>query len=155
MPPEVRKLQHAIEFIPGITDAVVGKVDLSDIQESDLGLLPYGGLPLGALRRTNGGLAGEVVVVVNFGITRDPKGLKALEFISWWVRDAARGSKPIQVRSLALPQIGTQFGNSLRFTIDYFHTDPEGDMDKLLSKVGKLTDQLDMAKRLYPHAVAP
>jgi hypothetical protein len=155
MPPEVQKLQRAIESIPGITDAVVGKVDLSDIPESEFGLLPYGDLPLGALRRTKGGLANEVVISVNFGITRDQKGLKALEFISWWVRDAARGSEPIQVRSLALPPIGTQFGESLRFTIDYFYADPEEDMGKLLSKVGTLADQLNSSKSLYPHAVAP
>ena len=155
MPPEVQKLQHAIESIPGITDAVVGKADLSDIPQSDFGLLPYGDLPLGALRRTNGGLASEVVISVNFGITRDEKGLKALEFISWWVRDAARGSEPIQVRSLALPPIGTQFGESLRFTIDYFYSDSEEDIGKLLSRIGKLAGQLEDSKNLYPHAVAP
>jgi TonB family protein len=155
MPPEVQKLQNAIESIPGITDATIGKVDLSEVLESDFGLLPYGDLPLGALRRTKGGLAGEVVVSVNFGITRDPKGLKALEFISWWVRDAARGSEPIQIRSLALPPIGDQFGTTLRFTIDYFHVDPKEDIGKLLSTVGKLADGLNSSKSLYHRAVAP
>ncbi|MDI9237681.1 hypothetical protein QLQ15_02005 [Lysobacter sp. LF1] len=155
MPPEVEKLQQAIESIPGITDATVGKVDLSDIPESDFGLVPYGDLPLGALRRTKGGLANEVVISINFGITPSPKGLEALEFISWWVRDAARAREPMQVRSLALPPVGNQFGKTLRFTIDYFYVDPEEDIGKLLSKVGKLADNLNDAKRLYPQAVAP
>lgn len=52
MPPEVQELQDAITSIPGITDAAVDKVDLSDVTESDFSLLPYADLPLGALKRT-------------------------------------------------------------------------------------------------------
>lgn len=137
MPPEVQKLHSAIDSIPGVTDVLVGKADLSDLQASDLSLVPYGDLPLGSLRRTKGGLASEVLVSVSFGITRDEQGLRALEFISWWVRDAARGTEPIQIRSLALPPIGEQFGTSLRFTI------------------AKLADGLNRSKSLYPEAVAP
>lgn len=111
-------------------------MDLSDVTESDLGLLPYADLPLGALKRTKGGLDNELAISVNFGITRDPKGLKALEFISWWVRDSARAGEPMQIRCVALPPIGDQFGTSLRFCIDYFYADPEQDIGKLLSKVG-------------------
>lgn len=155
MPPEVKKLQDAIESIPGITDARIGKADLSDIPESDFSLPPYGDLPLGSLRRTKGGLASELVVSANFGITRDSKGLNALEFISWWVRDAARGGEPMQIRSLALPPIGDQFGTTLRFTIDYFHADPEEEVGKLLSRIGKLADDLNSSKHSYPDAVAP
>ncbi|WP_257999507.1 hypothetical protein [Xanthomonas arboricola] len=154
MPPEVQDLQDTIASIPGITDAAVGKVDLSDVTESDFSLLPYADLPLGALKRTKGGLANELVISVNFGITRDPKGLKALEFISWWVRDSARAGEPMQIRSVALPPIGDQFGTSLRFCIDYFYADPEQDIGKLLSKVGKLAVELNSAKGLYPQVVA-
>ncbi|WP_253254267.1 hypothetical protein, partial [Xanthomonas arboricola] len=154
MPPEVQKLQDAIASIPGITDAAVDKVDLSDVTESDFGLLPYADLPLGALKRTRGGLDNELVISVNFGITRDPKGLKALEFISWWVRDSARAGEPMQIRSVALPPIGEQFGTSLRFCIDYFYADPEQDIGKLLSKVGKLAVELNSAKDSYPQVVA-
>lgn len=154
MPPEVQKLQNAIESIPGITDAAVDKVDLSDITESDFGLLPYADLPLGALKRTNGGLANEIAISVNFAITRDPTGLKALELISWWVRDSARAGEPMQIRSVALPPIGDQFGTSLRFCIDYFYADPEQDIGRLLTKVGTLADALNSAKSLYPQVVA-
>jgi hypothetical protein len=154
MPPEVQKLQQAVESIPGITDAAVGKAHLADIPEADFGLLPYGDLPLGVLRRTKGGLDHEVVIAINFGISADVKGLKALEFISWWVRDAARGAEPIQVRSLALPPVGDQSG-TLRFNIDYFHVDPDEDLDRLLARLAELAEDLESAKRLYPHAVAP
>ncbi len=142
MPPEVQKLQDAIESIPGVTDAVVEKVDLSDIPESLFSLPPYGDLPLGALRRTQGGTPDEVLIAVNFGISRDAKGLDALEFIAWWVRDSARGGNPIQIRALALPPIGDQFGTTLRFVIDYFYVDPEQDIGKLLATVGELADGL-------------
>ncbi|WP_238601126.1 hypothetical protein [Xanthomonas arboricola] len=154
MPPEVQELQDAIASIPGITDAAVDKVDLSDVTESDFSLLPYADLPLGALKRTKGGLDNELVISVNFGIARDPKGLKALEFLSWWVRDSARAGEPMQIRSVALPPIGDQFGTSLRFCIDYFYADPEQDIGKLLSKVGKLAVELNSAKGLYPQVVA-
>jgi hypothetical protein len=154
MPPEVQELQDAIASIPGITDAAVGKVDLSDVTESDFGLLPYADLPLGALKRTKGGLANELAISVNFGITRDPKGLKGLEFLSWWVRDSARAGEPMQIRCVALPTIGEKFGTSLRFCIDYFYADPEQDIGNLLSKIGKLAVELNSAKGLYPQVVA-
>ncbi|WP_342316319.1 hypothetical protein [Lysobacter sp. FW306-1B-D06B] len=71
------------------------------------------------------------------------------------MRDAARAGEPMQVRSLALPPLGNQFGKTLRFTIDYFYVDSEEDIGKLLSKVGGLADSLNDAKGLYPQAVGP
>lgn len=153
MPPEVLKLQHTIESIPGITDAVVEKVDLSAIPESDFSLPPYGDLPLGALRRTRGGVANEVLISVNFGISRDSKGLDALEFVAWWVRDSARGGSPIQIRALALPPIGSQFGTTLRFAIDYFYVDPDEDIGKLIAKVGELADGLGGSIEMNSHVI--
>jgi hypothetical protein len=154
LPPEVRELQKAFESMSGITDAAVDKTDVSGIPASDLGLLPYGDLPIGALRRTKGGMEHEVVVSVDFGITRDARGLKALEFVSWWVRDQARGGEPIQVRSLALPPIGKQFGTTLRFTVDYFHSDPDEDAGKLLAKIAELARGLETAKDIYEGVLA-
>ena len=155
MPPEVLKLQNAVESIPGVVDVSVDKFDLSDIPEADFSLLPYGDLPLGALKRTHGGLPHELAICVTFKITSDTKGLRALEFISWWVRDSARGGKPVQIRSLALPPIDAQLGKTLRFSIDYFYSDAKQDMAKLLSEIGKLSQGLEESKRLYPKAVAP
>ncbi len=153
MPPEVQKLQHAIESIPGVTDAVVEKVDLGEIAESDFSLPPYGDLPLGALRRTHGAVANEVLIAVNFGIARDAKGLDALEFIAWWVRDSARGGSPIQLRALALPPIGDQFGTTLRFAIDYFYVDPDEDIGKLLATVGELADGLSRSVHMNSQVI--
>jgi hypothetical protein len=121
---------------------VVEKIDLAEIPESDFSLPPYGDLPLGALRRTRGAVPNEVLISVNFGISCDATGLDALEFIAWWVRDSARGGSPIQIRALALPPIGDQFGTTLRFAIDYFYVDPDEDIGKLIAKVGELADGL-------------
>ena len=74
---------------------------------------------------------------------------KALEFLSWWVRDHARGGDSIQLRALALPPIPEQFGKTLTFTIDYFYADPEQDIDKLLNSIQKLADSLNDAKIQY------
>lgn len=150
MPPEIEKLQKTIEAITGVTDAVVDKEYVSELSEDHFSLLPYGDLPLGALRRTHGGLADEVIITVNFGISRDLAGLQALELISWCVRDAARGGEPIQVRSLALPPIGEQFGTTLRFVIEYFYVDPEQDIAKLITKVGELADQFGIIQNMMP-----
>jgi hypothetical protein len=155
MPPEVVRLQRAVELIPGTTEVSVDKFDLSGIPEADFILQPYGDLPLGALRRTHGGLAHELAICVTFRITPDVKGLRALEFVSWWVRDSARGGRPIQIRSLALPPIDAQIGKTLKFSIDFFYSDPKQDMAKLLSEVGELARGLEEAKRLYPKAIAP
>jgi len=155
MPPEAVRLQRAVELIPGTTEVSVDKFDLSGIPEADFILQPYGDLPLGALRRTHGGLAHELAICVTFRITPDVKGLRALEFVSWWVRDSARGGRPIQIRSLALPPIDAQIGKTLKFSIDFFYSDPKQDMAKLLSEVGELARGLEEAKRLYPKAIAP
>ncbi|HXU94251.1 MAG TPA: hypothetical protein VFP33_11420 [Gallionella sp.] len=154
MPSEIKKIQEAVASIPGITDARVGKTDVSEIREGDFSLLPYGDLPLGALKRTKGGLDNELVVAINFGITPDTQGLRALEFISWWVRDEARSGTPIQVRSLALPPIATQFGETLRFSIDYFYSDPKREISVLLMRLGGLADSLNSSKDIYPNAVS-
>lgn len=154
MPPEVKKIQDSVASIPGITDAVVGKTDVSEFKEGDFSLLPYGDLPLGALKRTKGGLDSELVITVNFGITPDTRGLRALEFISWWVRDEARSGTAIQVRSLALPPIDTQFGETLRFSIDYFYSDPKKEISGLLTRLSELADSLNSSKDLYPNAVS-
>ncbi|CAE6689523.1 hypothetical protein CFBP6600_01410 [Xanthomonas arboricola pv. corylina] len=60
----------------------------------------------------------------------------------------------MQIRCVALPPIGEQFGTSLRFCIDYFYADPKQDIGNLLSKVGKLAVELNSAKGLYPQVVA-
>ena len=148
MPPEVEELEREISSIPGIASVSVSKVALDKISVSDFRFPPYGSYPLGALKRTNGGLPHEVLVSVDFTISKDTTGLNALEFLSAWVRDSARGKDPIQLRSLALPQIEGQIGETLSFTIDYFHVDTEENPKSVLTAVGKLAKSLALDKSL-------
>ena len=153
MPPEVQKLLKAIESIDGVTDASVAKIDLASIPADDLDLLPYGDLPIGSLRRTAGGLPHELLITVNFGVTPDIQGHKAVEFISWWVRDASRGGEPMQLRSVALPPILGQFGHTLRFIVEYFHKDPAEDVGSLLAKIEELAEDLLSSQSFYQDAL--
>ena len=148
MPPEVDALQREISTIPGISSATVSKTSLEDISTSNFSLPPYGSYPLGALSRTGGGLPHEVLISIDFTISNDINGLKALELLSAWVRDSARGRVPIQLRSLALPQIDGQAGKTLYFTIDYFHTDKDEDPKGILKVVGELAKSLALEKSL-------
>lgn len=152
LPPDVQRLQDAVASIPGVRSASVGKTDVADVPASDFSLPPYGDLPLGALRRTDGGKPDELVIGITFEITRDEQGWRALEFLAWWVRDAARGGETIQLRALALPPLGAQAGKTLTFSIDYFHVDPGQDMSRLFATIGELARSLDEAKAMYPDA---
>lgn len=149
IPQPVQELSTAIKSIPGIKLAAVNRHMLFEITSDDFTLPMFGDYPLGALKRTDGGLPDEILISIDFMITRDETGLNALEFLSWWVRDHARGGDSIQLRALALPPIPEQFGKTLTFTIDYFYADPEQDIDKLLNSIQKLADSLNDAKIQY------
>jgi hypothetical protein len=149
IPPEVIKYQSAIESIPGTLKVAIEKYDLAQVVTEDMSLLRYGDLPLGSLRRTDGGRANELLISARFDISRDEEGLRALEFLSWWVRDAARGSESIQIRSVALPPVAGQFGRTLSFRIDFFYSDPKQDMTAMLRTVGELGDSLKGARETY------
>lgn len=155
MPPEVQRYQSAIESIPGTLNVAIEKYDLEQVTNEDMGLLPYGDLPLGSLRRTNGGKESELLISASFDISRNEKGLRALEFLSWWVRDAARGSKSIQIRSVALPPLARQFGRTLSFRIDFFYSDPKQDMATMLRAIGELADSLKGSREMYASVFTP
>lgn len=163
---QVIRLNAALESIPGLREVSVQKMDVGDLTADDFSLLPYADLPLGAMKRTAGGRADELVICMDFALEEGVRGLLGLEFVSWWVRDAARAGAAMQVRSLALPPIGEQFGSTLRFRIDWFYTDPDNDMQRLLAAVDALASDLestiaqqDIVKRIEgrngPAAVVP
>lgn len=151
MPPETEALEHEISTIPGITSTSISKAKLEGILIKNFSFPAYGSYPLGALKRTNGGLPHEILISVDFTISKDAKGLNALEFLSAWVRDSARGREPIQIRSLALPQIEGQIGETLFFTIDYFYIDSKEDPKGVLTAIGKLAKSLALEKSLLQH----
>jgi hypothetical protein len=153
LPEQVASLQRAVRRIPGIASVEVSKTDISSISVSNFSQLPFGDLPLAALRRTNGASKSEVLISINFTIKRNVEGLKGLEFISWWVRDAARGGSATQIRSLAYPPIDGQFGETLRFTIDYFYEDTEESIENLLKYIGDIADDLNMTLDTFGHVL--
>lgn len=106
-------------------------------------MLPYGNLPIGALRRTNGGYENELLISINFTINRDENGLRALEFLAWWVRDLASGAMRLRVP----PPIKERFGRTL--SIDYFYADDRCDMGALLAVIDELASPLAAARRIY------
>jgi hypothetical protein len=155
-PLEVARLSNAVEGIPGISEASVGKTNLSDIAVSDLSLGGfYADLPIAVLRRSDGALPTELLLSIDFSISKDVQGLKALEFLAWWVRDQSRGGENMQLRSIALPPIagGTvQLGETLRFTIDWFYNDPTENAAKVLQAIDNAAHDLETVIRLYQEA---
>ncbi|NLR99450.1 hypothetical protein HGP17_21735 [Rhizobium sp. P38BS-XIX] len=152
-PKEVARLTEAVKAIPGVTDAELGKVYLPHVAVSDLSLPgAYADLPAAALRRTNGALPEELLLSIGFSIERDEKGLKALEFLAWWTRDRARGGENMQLRALALPPMAAntkQLGQTLRFTIDWFYSNPSQDMGVVLKALDEAGASLEQATKIY------
>ena len=170
-PKEVARLTEAVKAIPGITDVELGKVYLPDVAISDLSLPgAYADLPAAALRRTKGALAtirpakplslrrtkgalpDELLLSIGFSIERDEKGLKALEFLAWWTRDQARGGENMQLRALALPPMAgntKQLGQTLRFTIDWFYSNPSQDIGVVMKALDETAASLELATHLY------
>jgi hypothetical protein len=153
LPKEVARLTQAVKSVPGITEANLNKIDLAEIDVSDLSLPgAYGDLPAAALRRTKGGLPDELLLSIGFSISRDESGLKALEFLAWWTRDRARGGDNMQLRALALPPMAagaTQLGQTLHFTIDWFYSNPSRDMSAVLKSVDETGASLEQATSIY------
>lgn len=152
-PKEVARLTEAVKAIPGITDVELGKVYLPDVAISDLSLPgAYADLPAAALRRTKGALPDELLLSIGFSIERDEKGLKALEFLAWWTRDQARGGENMQLRALALPPMAgntKQLGQTLRFTIDWFYSNPSQDIGVVMKALDETAASLELATHLY------
>jgi hypothetical protein len=147
LPPEVARLTLAVYAIPGVSSVDVAKAYLPDIALSNLSLLGFfADLPAAAIRRTEGALPGELLISINFTISRDEKGLRALEFLAWWARDHARSGENIQLRAIALPPIaGTnvQLGETLKFTIDWFYINKSESVAEVMAEIERLAISLE------------
>jgi hypothetical protein len=152
-PPEVAWLVSVVSSIPGVRECQLERIFLPEINVSDLALPgPIADLPIAAIRRTDGGLPEELLVSIDFRIERNEVGLKALEFLSWWVRDQSRAGANVQIRSIGLPPVvgnQKQLGTTLRFTIDWFYADPSQDIEKLLGAIGKMAKDLEQNLDFY------
>ncbi|MEL7258044.1 MAG: hypothetical protein AAFN80_09405, partial [Pseudomonadota bacterium] len=104
LPEEVARLKQAVMAVPGIKTVGIGKLYLPDIAVSDLSLPGhFADLPIAALRRSNGALQDELLISIGFSIVPDESGMKAAEFLAWWVRDLSRSGDNMQLRAMALP----------------------------------------------------
>ena len=104
LPPQVQKLVDAITQLPGVAGCFCGPKPLEGFDPSHLSLPgEFADMPQVVIRRTSGGLKGEVMIQTEVILDRSPEAWLTLEFLSWWVRDWARGGEQIQMRSTALP----------------------------------------------------
>ena len=156
LPEEVARLKQAVLAVPGVNTVGIGRQYLPDIAVSDLSLPGhYADLPIAALRRSNGALQDELLISIGFSITPDESGVKAVEFLAWWVRDLSRSGENMQLRAMALPPMvgeDVQLGETLRFTIDWFYIDPDEDVSRLLGAVDDMAASLDASLALYRKA---
>jgi len=151
-PIDIKNFQDAIYSIVGITSIESGICDLSDVDSELLLTIDYAHLPIATLLRTNGGLKDELLAQFRFTIEQSEQGLQALEFISWFVRDCARGQTKIQLTPFALPPatpLGSQLGKTMRFHIDLFADNIVDSLEPVLDEVKQLTKTLTMAINLY------
>lgn len=156
MPPEVARLVSAVSSVKGTTQVEIEKTYLPDVKVSDFSLPGASAdLPIAALRRSKGALLDEQLLSIHFRIERNETGLKALEFLSWWVRDQSRGGETMQIRSMGLPpMIGDQkqLGSTLRFTIDWFYAGKSRNMQEVLAAMDAKAKELELAVKLYAAA---
>ena len=151
------RLIAALTAIPGVTQAQLDNTYLPDVALADLSLPngPHADLPIAALRRSGGALGNELLLSLEFRIQRNEGGLRAAEFLSWWVREQSRLGENMQLRTLGQPPMVAgeqQLGRTLRFTIDWFYTDTSEDMANVLSAIGGKALALELATEMYKDA---
>jgi len=136
LPPQVQKLVSSIDALPGVAGCFCGPKPLMQIEVDHLSLPgEFGDLPQVAIRRTNGGREGEVMIQTEVIFQRSAEAWISLEFLAWWVRDWARSGHQIQMRPTALPPKGyeIQLGRTLKFFIEYFVIEPADSYDTTLA----------------------
>jgi hypothetical protein len=151
-PIEISNFHALLLTLPGVADVSSGIESLAGLTADDLGLIDFAHLPHAALRRTNGGLPGEVFVQVEFFLEPSPGAWRTLEFIAWFVRDQARGGELVQLRPFGLPPTAAgkiQLGNTLRFHLDLFFPNSTGQPEPILAKVGQIGQSLKAAIEIY------
>jgi hypothetical protein len=151
-PIEISNFHDLLLTLPGVTAVASGIEGLTGLTADDLRLVDFAHLPHAALRRTNGGLEGEVFVQVEFYLEQTPGAWRTLEFIAWFVRDQARGGEFIQLRPFGLPPTAPgkiQLGNTLTFHLDLFFPNSTGEAEPILAKVRQIGHSLKSAIEIY------
>jgi hypothetical protein len=151
-PKEIESFHKTILKLKGISNIESGIDNLEQIDLQILRQPEFSHLPHASLLRTNGGFKNEVLIQFEFLIDNSIESLHSLEFLSWFVRDSARGGNKIQLRPFALPPetpYGRQFGTSLRFHIDLFIDSIEDSLEPALRVVQELNESIDLFIKFY------
>jgi hypothetical protein len=149
-PAQVETLHSALRRLVAVVAVRTGLKPLAKYEPSTYSFPgEFGDLPHALLRRTEGGLPGEMWAHTEFELTRDEGGWLTLEFLAWWVRDLSRSGYQIQIRPMALPPRAyeVQLGRTLKFIIDHFITCPDGKLspalEEMQSRGESLSDNID------------
>ena len=156
-PPQIKRLHIALGSLPGVSDVSSGVESLQGVTADDLRLPNCAAWPIGALRRTLGGLEDEALIQFEFRLAADAKSWRTIEFLAWFVRDQSRGGIAIQIRPFALPpeaQGQIQLGHTLRWHIDLFCPAVGNDLSPQLAQVEAIAKTLETAIQVYGGALA-
>ena len=151
-PPQIAKLVHVLEGLPGVVEVDCGAIPLEELDPDHLSLVPFGDLPHASLLRTSGGLPGEALGQFFIRFDRSDSAWTSIEFLSWQVRDCSRSGKRYQMRSLGLPPVignELQLGQSLRFVIELFKDGLDIDPESLLSAVDEFAEDIRSSLEIY------
>ena len=156
-PLQVSAFQNAIASFPDVYRVSSGIDCLEDITSDALSSREFGHLPHAAIRWADGSRADQAIVQFEFRLRPTLAGWRSLEFISWWVRDQARGDINIQLRPFALPPIvgqTVQLGHTLRFHIELFCTVDGDNLSPALATIQALADSLSEMLLIYQGVLA-
>ncbi len=151
-PRDIEDFHSTLLMLKGISSIESG---IDSLEEIDLFMMrqpEYAYLPHASLLRTNGGLEGEVLIQFEFIIDYSIESMQSLEFISWFVRDSARGGTKVQLRPFALPPetpYGRQLGSTLKFHLDLFVDGINETLEPAFEIIRKLNESLNLFIKLY------
>jgi hypothetical protein len=156
-PPQIEHFQRVLGSLPGVTEVSSGIESLQGVGEDLLRFPDFAALPIGALRRTGGGLEAEALIQFEFRLNPNAKSWRTIEFLAWFIRDQSRGGVSVQLRPFALPpevQGRIQLGHTLRWQIDLFCASASNDLSPQLEQVEGMAHALEIAIQVYAQALA-
>lgn len=151
-PRDIEDFHSTLLMLKGISSVESGVDSLEEIDSFMMRQPEYAHLPHASLLRTNGGLDGEVLIQFEFIIDYSIESMQSLEFISWFVRDSARGGTRVQLRPFALPPetpYGRQLGSTLKFHLDLFVDGINETLEPAFEIIRKLNESLNLFIKLY------
>lgn len=156
-PPQIEHFHSVLGSLPGVAEVSSGIESLQGVAEDHLRFPDFAALPIGALRRTGGGLEAEALIQFEFRVSPDAKSWRTIKFLAWFIRDQSRGGVSVQMRPFALPPEvpgHIQLGHTLRWQIDLFCANASHDLTPQLKQVESMAHALEVAIQVYAQALA-